>query len=104
MFQFNLSPIGLYTQSAIANICNTTGTEEQNITNKMTVYPNPFSNRIQIENTTGLEDYKLINSLGQTVWMGKNINQQDFSNLSNGLYVLHVSKLNGQQTIKLIKY
>jgi len=70
---------------------------------KVKIYPNPFSNRIQLENTTGLENYELYNSLGQRVWIGKNIDQQDFSHLQNGIYFLKVSTQTGQQTLKLIK-
>ena len=44
-----------------------------------------------------------LNGLGQIIWTGKNIDQQDFSNLQNGLYFLQVINLTGKQTLKLIK-
>ncbi|MFM7090068.1 MAG: T9SS type A sorting domain-containing protein [Bacteroidota bacterium] len=67
------------------------------------MYPNPFSEKINIKNAAGLETYQLSNSIGQIVWTGKNIDQQDFLNLQNGLYILKVSTQTGQQTLKLIK-
>jgi|GEM_PF-1892561 len=67
------------------------------------IYPNPFSNRIQLKNTTGQENYQLYNSLGQIIWTGKNIEQQDFSNLQNGIYFLKVYTQTRQQILKLIK-
>ncbi len=67
------------------------------------IFPNPFSSTIQIANPTGLENFQLSNSIGQLIWAGKTIEQQDFSSLSNGLYFLAVITPKGRQTIKLIK-
>jgi hypothetical protein len=41
--------------------------------------------------------------MGQIIWTGKNIDQQDFSYLQNGLYFLNVTNQNGMQCIKLVK-
>jgi len=88
-----------------STLCNTTtGIDQFSLkVNIGCIYPNPFSNRIQLENTSGLENYELHNSLGQVIWIGKNIEQQDFSFLQNGIYFLNVSTQTGQQTFKLIK-
>jgi hypothetical protein len=67
------------------------------------IYPNPFSNKISLANITGQENYELINSMGQTIWFGKQIEQQDFSALEPGLYFLRVEAQNAVQTIKVIK-
>ncbi|MFZ4476612.1 MAG: T9SS type A sorting domain-containing protein, partial [Saprospiraceae bacterium] len=47
--------------------------------------------------------YQLYNSMGQIIWTGKNIEQQDFSNLQNGIYFLKVSTQTRHQTFKLMK-
>jgi hypothetical protein len=82
--------------------CNTSINNEIQKSN-LSVFPNPFSSKIQLENATGLENFQLLNAMGQTIWTGKNIEQQDFSQLQNGLYFLKVSTQVGQQSIKLIK-
>ena len=80
--------------------CLTTGIENINETNiKIQAFPNPFSNKINLTNTTGKEIFTLINYFGHVIWIGKNIEQQDFSNLSNGLYFLRIDN----RTIKLLK-
>ena len=93
-----------------ANTCHylylnqTTGINDI-ITNEkaLVIYPNPFNSHIGLKNTTGSENYQLYNSMGQIIWTGKNIDQQDFSFLQNGIYFLNVSTQTGQQTLKLIK-
>ncbi len=66
-------------------------------------YPNPFTSFINIKNAKGTEQYELINPLGQTIWSGKQINQQDFSSLPTGIYMLKITGPSTVQTIKLIK-
>ena len=90
-------------ETPLAIPCITTGINNPQPNLNLSIYPNPFSNRIQLENTTGSENYQLYNSLGQIIWTGKNIDQQDFSNLQNGLYFLQVINLTGKQTLKLMK-
>jgi hypothetical protein len=78
----------------------TTGIENTIETNtKIELYPNPFSNKINLTNTTGKEIFTLINYFGQVIWTGINIEQQNFSYLSNGLYFLRIDS----RTIKLVK-
>jgi polyhydroxybutyrate depolymerase len=80
--------------------CLTTGIENPVKKNtKIDLFPNPFSNKIYLKNTTGKEIFTLINDIGQVIWTGKNIEQQDFSNLPNGLYFLRIDN----RTIKLLK-
>ena len=67
------------------------------------IYPNPFTSNINIKNAKGNEQYELIDNIGQTIWSGKQINQQDFSSLSTGIYMLKITGLTTVQTIKLIK-
>lgn len=65
------------------------------------VYPNPFTSKINIQAATGNETFELTNSLGQQIFLGKNIEEQDFSSLSKGVYFLKV--VNTTSVIKLIK-
>ena len=69
---------------------------------KIKVYPNPFSSKIIIENVEENETYKLYNEIGQQFFSGKNIEKEDFSNLSKGVYFLEINgKISSK--IKLIK-
>ncbi len=83
--------------------CLTLGINDEKQNLNLKVFPNPFVNKIQIDNPTGLEDFQLLNSLGQIMWTGRNINQQDFSYLQNGLYFLKISNNIELQTFKLLK-
>ena len=67
------------------------------------IFPNPFTNNITLKNITGKESYELINTIGQTIWNGYKIEQQDFSAVVPGLYFLKVNTQNSIKTIKLIK-
>lgn len=79
--------------------CITTDDNEIRIEKNITCFPNPFSNKISITNNLGIEPCFLINSFGRIVWCGENINQTDFSFLSNGLYILKFKNT----IIKLVK-
>jgi hypothetical protein len=79
--------------------CLTTGIIEHLNPNCSIVYPNPFSDKINLTIKTGNENFALIDYFGQIIWTGKNIEQQDFSYLSNGLYFLRIDN----QIIKLMK-
>jgi polyhydroxybutyrate depolymerase len=84
--------------------CLTTGLENPIETNpKVEVFPNPFTNKINLTKTTSSEILTLFNCCGQVIWTGRNIELHDFSNLTNGLYFLKITKPTGQQTNKLIK-
>jgi polyhydroxybutyrate depolymerase len=63
------------------------------------VYPNPFTNKLNLSNMTGKEHFTLFNYFGQIMWSGKDINNKDFSELTTGLYFLKVDN----RTIKLVK-
>lgn len=68
-----------------------------------TIHPNPFSEKINLANLTGLEVYFLFNTLVQVIWKGKNIQSHDFASLTNEIYFLKVASNSGEQTIKMIK-
>jgi len=58
--------------------------------NVLKVFPNPFSTKISFENKTGNEFYELYDIQGKRFFSGKNIDKQDFSNLTKGTYFLKV--------------
>lgn len=66
------------------------------------VYPNPFSNKLHIANAKGQEQFELFNILGDCIYSGNNIEKQDYSTLTKGVYIL---KITGQNItyLKLIK-
>jgi hypothetical protein len=74
-----------------------------NYPEEMNIYPNPFSSRINLLNVTGKEKYELLNLMGQLIWSGMKIEQQDFSALSSRIYLLKVSDQYSTQRIKIRK-
>lgn len=58
---------------------------------KKTIYPNPFSSTIKIENAVDNDTYKLWNENGQLLFSGKNIEYQNFSSLYVGVYFLEIN-------------
>ena len=67
------------------------------------VFPNPFTRTINVIPDTGNEFYELNNSIGHAIWTGKQIEQQNFSDLPPDLYFLKVKNKTSYQMIKLIK-
>ena len=80
------------------------GIEEQALLQSARIFPNPFINQINLQNSTGKETYQLLNSVGQMVWTGTHIEQQDFSSLNFGFYLLKVNTPGMVQTLKIMKY
>ena len=71
------------------------------------IYPNPFTDRIHIENID-LQQYELtvLNSLGQTVKRTQVNNDNiiiDLSELKEGIYFLRIESRDNAKTIKMIK-
>ena len=64
----------------------------------LTIYPNPVSNTLTVENTEG-SDFQVLNLLGQQVLTGKTAQQLDVSALPQGTYILKV----GTEQAKFIK-
>jgi hypothetical protein len=78
----------------------TTGINDLNETkDAIKAFPNPFSDKINLSNTTGKEHFTLYNYFGQIVWSGNDIDLKDFSELTHGLYFLKIDN----RTIKLVK-
>ena len=67
-------------------------------------YPHPFTDRIIFKYISADTHYELINTMGQTLWSGKQIEQQDFSALKADLYFLKINLKKSIYRIKLIKH
>ena len=82
------------------SFCNTLGVN--NVESQINVSPNPFHNFISMKSPSGNENYKLFSNLGQLIYEGNTIENQDFSTLANGIYFLKIID-KSISTIKLIK-
>ena len=73
-----------------------------NNTSSIEVFPNPFHFNINVKTLTGNEYFELYSNLGQIIYKGKSIENQDFSTLPKGIYFLKISDKTTSIT-KLIK-
>ena len=72
-----------------------------NETKRVKIFPNPFTSKLNVSNSTGTEIYELYDEVGKQIYAGKNLDKQEFSALTKGVYIL---KITGTSTIfKLIK-
>lgn len=67
------------------------------------VFPNPFREYFGIMNLTGQESFTLSNATGQIMFSGKDIQDQDFSSLPAGVYILRSQTKNRESVQRLIK-
>jgi len=67
------------------------------------VSPNPFDDFIHISNLNGNETFELFNEVGQIIYKGKSLENQNYSYLSKGIYFLSIEQSGFKETIKLIK-
>lgn len=81
---------------------NTLSIENFNLTEKISIFPNPTSDYITISNLEFRKSYMIVNQLGQEILNGiiNNNEKIDIRNLTNGLYILKFEKGN---TFKFIK-
>ena len=85
------------------SICSSTvGINELKQTYKNKIYPNPFYSQLKVNDELAFDEFELINMQGKLVYYGHDINQQDFSNLPNGIYFLN-NKTQPNKSSKLIK-
>ena len=77
-------------------------TEIQNNAASIKIFPNPFTSKITIIAATGNESYELYDSLGKQLYAGRNIDKQDFSSLTKGIYFLKIIDIK-TAIVKLIK-
>jgi hypothetical protein len=79
-----------------------TGIEEQDMKPGILPYPNPFTKQIHLPSKNEYKYVELLNCFGQIIYKGYEIEAQDFSKLSEGIYFLRI--INGHQisSVKLI--
>ncbi|HLA55026.1 MAG TPA: choice-of-anchor J domain-containing protein [Flavobacterium sp.] len=74
--------------------------------NKLTYYPNPVTNFLNLSNDKDITDVTVTNMLGQQV-MAKSINatntQLDLSGLSQGTYMVRVNTTDATKVVKVVK-
>lgn len=81
-----------------------TGIDEERLVASIQIYPNPFFNKINIVNLKHNESFELTNLFGETIYLGDDISEQDFSNLNKSVYFLKILFPNqSNRTFKLIK-
>lgn len=64
---------------------------------------NPFSDRIRLSKVSGAERYELRDAAGRSIWSGMHIEEQDFSGLEVGAYLLRVKSGSTVRTIRMFK-
>ncbi|MCF6280383.1 MAG: T9SS type A sorting domain-containing protein [Flavobacteriaceae bacterium] len=77
--------------------------KKESLDNKISIYPNPSSDFINISNIKEVTKIRITNITGQTVMsdlIDQNNNQIDIKGLSKGFYFVEIE---GKKTIKLIK-
>jgi hypothetical protein len=90
----------LCVRSHIANV--STGINQIHTSSGTEVYPNPFTQTINVRSQSPGERYEMSNSLGQVIYSGPNIQAQDFSGLPSGIYLLKVTAADSR-VFKLVK-
>jgi hypothetical protein len=99
---------GCGTSQAIS-ITSNCGLGNEEFAGNITVYPNPFVDRLTIDSSQSLGDYSSItiyNTLGSVVFSNSiltSINEIDLSNLSKGVYILRLLGDSKKTSVKLIK-
>lgn len=72
--------------------------------NKPVLYPNPFSDAIQVFNVTDRSDYRILDAKGQVVLQGKlNNNEIKTSRLPGGIYTIQITDAGNKTQMQLIK-
>jgi hypothetical protein len=112
----NQNPTDCWAYYYIDNICvsndSTTCNKPNNINqisdaNKFFLFPNPVVDKINIYMESYLDEIRITNIIGQTIFSEKlKINREyskDITSLNNGIYFLTIKTNNSIQTIKFIK-
>jgi hypothetical protein len=79
--------------------CSVTGISEINKLSLLKVFPNPFNKFIKLENIKVNTIVELYNSIGEKIYSGTQIEMQDFSILTKGIYFVKIEN----QSIAIIK-
>jgi hypothetical protein len=87
----------------MTNLCEATSINDFNYFKTVQVFQNPFITKISVSPVSSEEKYQIYNSIGQLKWMGKDIEDQDFFYLVNGIYLLKLTNKNSNLAFKIIK-
>jgi hypothetical protein len=69
----------------------------------LTVFPNPFHDRLTVKNSSGKEYFEIADLAGRILWSGREIGSTDFSFLPMGIYFLKIRFGCSTRSFKLIK-
>ena len=98
---------GNYPSTELNITAATLGFDDNKLTDKLSLYPNPVSDVLKIANADNLSNasFSIVNFLGETVLKSKNMNNNaiDVSNLSSGVYILSLSTEEGAKQFKFKK-
>jgi hypothetical protein len=78
---------------------------EHNILSNVVLYPNPFTNEINISNSSNVKSVQIMNATGQkakeVIFTGKPISTGE---LSSGIYFVVIESITGEKVVhKMIK-
>jgi hypothetical protein len=79
------------------------GTSPFEMPTSSAIYPNPFSSKFVVKNPLQNANYLMTAIDGKVIYTGKNIEEHDFSDLPNGIYILTVANDTQVTQIKIIK-
>jgi hypothetical protein len=88
--------------SNILSPCAST-TIDENSKEIISVFPNPIVDRINLKGLSDIIHSEITNSMGQTIWIGNQIENVDFKFLLPGMYILKLSSNKNQSFVKFIK-
>lgn len=95
---------GFYQADSVAASCTVTGIAPgAGSNNAMQVFPNPFTDKITVTNTTGSDVFTLHNAYGQCIYRGTWPGTADLSALPPGMYILSTIGTGGTRTWRLFK-
>jgi PKD repeat protein len=87
----------------IVIVVGSLSTSQFDLASKSCVVPNPFSSKFKINRPLDDASYVLTSVNGQIIYKGKNIENQDFSALKKGIYILTAGNTANVTQYKLVK-
>lgn len=89
--------------NTLPTACNyTLSIEDFNLENKVMIYPNPFTNNIDIETTIAVDFVQIFDVLGKPIYSEAFTNKIDTASLNTGVYLLRLRSRNGQVIMRKI--
>lgn len=84
--------------------CSTLSTDNFDIVNhQVSVYPNPFTDVLQIESSQSIETIEVYDLTGKRVYKSEAKQQIELGHLQAGVYMLNIYTANGKDTIRVVK-